>query len=75
MYSSRWEENLELKIRLPDDLLPLGHTHLTEGECKLYLLITLAVALTFCVLSAVIVLVACVRRCNAANRSTHQVTF
>ena len=70
-----WEENLELKIRMPPDLMggPLGgvavmsastsgKTPLTESECKIYLIITLSVALTFCVLSAVIVLVACFKR-------------
>lgn len=39
-----------------------GKTPLTESECKIYLIITLSVALTFCVLSAVIVLVACFKR-------------
>ena len=72
----KWEENLELKIRLPDDLLAAHHLSglrvsgqpslpLTESECKLYLIVTLSVALTFCVLSASIVLAACVKRFQA----------
>ena len=51
-----WEENLELKIRMPLDLMggPLGgvssgvsaaafggQTPLTESECKIYLIVTL----------------------------------
>ena len=63
----KWEENLELKIRLPQDLVQSSSSSssssaITESECKLYLIVTLSVAMTFCVLSGVIVLVACVRR-------------
>ena len=60
---------MELKIRMPPDLLPYDEvmeygqkTPLTESECKIYLIITLSVALTFCVLSATIVMVACFKR-------------
>ncbi|XP_059088481.1 uncharacterized protein LOC131884654 [Tigriopus californicus] len=80
--TKRWEENLELKIRLPHDLIHGGGNPaypesqsgilgvasasavipLTESECKLYLILTLSVALTFCVLSAGIVLIACIKR-------------
>ena len=35
---------------------------ITESECKIYLILTLSVALTFLVLSATIVLVACIKR-------------
>ena len=35
---------------------------LTESECKIYLIVTLSFALTFCVLSATIVMVACYKR-------------
>ena len=41
---------------------------LTESECKLYLIATLSVALTFCVLSATVVLVACAKRCQDVRR-------
>lgn len=46
---------------------------LSESECKVYLIITLSVALTFCVLSATIVIVACLKKyqdskINALNR-------
>lgn len=40
---------------------------LTESECKLYLIVTLSVALTFCVLSASIVMAACVKRFQAVK--------
>ena len=71
--TKHWEENLELKIRLPQDLtngesLSILTSPLTESECKLYLIVTLATALTFCVLSAVIVLIACVRRVQEVKR-------
>ena len=70
--TKNWEENLELKIRMPPDLLVNAQSNhpiydgrqrsLDESECKLYLIITLSVALTFCVLSACIVLVACFKK-------------
>ena len=69
--TQNWEENLELKIRMPPDLISGGgHARsglehpraLNESECKLYLIITLSVALTFCVLSAMIVVVACFKK-------------
>ena len=60
-----WEENLQLKIRMPSDLrmyddgIRDATITITESECKIYLILTLAVALTFLILSAIIVLVAC----------------
>lgn len=39
-----------------------GPRTLDESECKIYLIVTLSVALTFCVLSAAVVLVACIKR-------------
>lgn len=61
--TQNWEENLELKIRMPVDLSPDSDgIQISKDECKLYLIITLAVALTFCVLSAMIVLIACIKR-------------
>ena len=39
----------------------------SESECKLYLIVTLSVALTFCVLSASIVLAACIKRFQAVK--------
>merc|ERR1719412_1855350 len=50
--TKNWEENLELKIRMPPDLLSGQQHHsktnlelraLNESECKLYLIITLSV--------------------------------
>ena len=72
--TKNWEENLELKIRMPPDLLVsqtnsksmIENNHesrpLRESECKIYLIVTLSVALTFCVLSATIVVVACFKK-------------
>jgi len=57
-----WQENLELKVTLPTDSDQIVPAPLAEGECRLYLIVTLATALTFCVLSACIVLFACFRR-------------
>ena len=63
-----WEENLELKIQMPVDLLRPGldtenfKSLLTESECKIYLIVTLSVSLSFCVLSATIMMVACYKR-------------
>ena len=63
-----WEENLQLKIRMPSDLRMYDDgvrdaaITITESECKIYLILTLAVALTFLILSAIIVLVACIKR-------------
>ena len=56
-----WQEDMELKVTMPRDSPMVGAT-LGEGECRLYLIVTLATALTFCVLSACIVLFACWRR-------------
>ncbi len=83
----QWEENLELKIRLPQDLILDGRSgeapsptslyqglipgkNFTESECKLYLIVTLSVALVFSVLSAFIVLVACIRRFQEVGGKT-----
>ncbi|XP_040572825.1 uncharacterized protein [Lepeophtheirus salmonis] len=66
-----WEENVQLKIRMPEynsigdspqTTTSFNNIPITESECKIYLIVTLSVALTFCILSAIIVLVACVRR-------------
>jgi len=59
-----WETNVELKVSLPsdDDSVTSDVSSSREDECKLYLVLTLATALTFLVLSGLIVLVACVRR-------------
>ena len=55
-----WEENVELRITLPDDKKMTGSPD--PSECRLFLIVTLATALTFCVLSACIVVFACYRR-------------
>lgn len=72
--TTNWEENLELKIRMPPDLhskstntqqqqnQQQSQRILRESECKIYLIVTLSVALTFCVLSATIVIVACFKK-------------
>ena len=79
--TKNWEENLELKIRMPPDLL-VSQTNsksmtennhesrpLRESECKIYLIVTLSVALTFCVLSATIVVVACFKKYQVGIKS------
>lgn len=88
--TQNWKENLELKIRMPPDLLvnpyhtsglPTINSNgyegyegrrrpLHESECKLYLIITLSVALTFCVLSATIVSVACFKKYQETKAMT-----
>ena len=45
----------------------LGSRTMNESECKIYLIVTLSVALTFCVLSAAVVLVACVKRYQVSH--------
>ena len=55
-----WEENMELKVTLPDDRKVAASPD--SSECRLFLIVTLATALTFCVLSACIVVFACFRR-------------
>ena len=79
--TKNWEENLELKIRMPPDLLVsqtnsksmIENNHesrpLRESECKIYLIVTLSVALTFCVLSATIVVVACFKKYQVGIKS------
>ena len=57
-----------MKIRMPSDLRVYDDgvrdaaITITPSECKIYLILTLAVALTFLILSAIIVLVACIKR-------------
>ena len=59
---------MKLKIRMPSDLRMYDDgvrdaaITITPSECKIYLILTLAVALTFLILSAIIVLVACIKR-------------
>ena len=60
-----WEQNMELKVRLPDDRKL--STSPDPSECRLFLIVTLATALTFCVLSACIVMFACYRRWSEAR--------
>ena len=55
-----WEQNMELKVTLPDDRKVSASPD--PSECRLFLIVTLATALTFCVLSACIVMFACYRR-------------
>ena len=86
--TKNWEENLELKIRMPPDLLVsqtnsksmIENNHesrpLRESECKIYLIVTLSVALTFCVLSATIVVVACFKKYQVSIKSKEcQISF
>ena len=61
-----WEENMELRVTLPDDKKsgPVPD----PSECRLFLIVTLATALTFCLLSACIVVFACYRRFSETRR-------
>ena len=61
-----WEENMELRVTLPDDKKsgPVPD----PSECRLFLIVTLATALTFCLLSACIVVFACYRRFAETRR-------
>ena len=61
-----WEQNMELKVTLPDDRKL--STSPDPSECRLFLIVTLATALTFCVLSACIVMFACYRRWSEARK-------
>ena len=61
-----WEQNMELKVTLPDD--KKLSTSPDPSECRLFLIVTLATALTFCVLSACIVMFACYRRWSEARK-------
>lgn len=54
----KFEEKLKYHYYLDSGL----SRPIVESECKMYLIITLSVAMTFCILSAVVVIVACVRR-------------
>ena len=63
-----WEENMELKVTLPDDRKMTSSPD--PSECRLFLIVTLATALTFCLLSACIVLFACYRRYSESRRKT-----
>ena len=49
-------------LRMYDDGVRDAAITITESECKIYLILTLSVALTFLILSATIVLVACIKR-------------
>ena len=49
-------------LRMYDDSVRDAAITITPSECKIYLILTLAVALTFLILSAIIVLVACIKR-------------
>ena len=60
-----WEQNMELKVTLPDDRKLSSSPD--PSECRLFLIVTLATALTFCVLSACIVMFACYRRWTEAR--------
>ena len=61
-----WEQNMELKVTLPDDRKLSSSPD--PSECRLFLIVTLATALTFCVLSACIVMFACYRRWSEARK-------
>ena len=61
-----WEENLELRVTLPDDKKMTSSPD--PSECRLFLIVTLATALTFCLLSACIVVFACYRRYAETRR-------
>jgi len=63
-----WEENMELRVTLPDDRKVSASPD--ASECRLFLIVTLATALTFCVLSACIVLFACFRRWQEGQAKT-----
>ena len=60
-----WEENMELRVLLPDDKKSISPD---PSECRMFLIVTLATALTFCLLSACIVLFACYRRYAETSR-------
>ena len=62
-----WEENMELRVTLPDDRKMTGPVP-DPSECRLFLIVTLATALTFCLLSACIVVFACYRRFSETRR-------
>ena len=62
-----WEENMELRVTLPDDKKMSGPVP-DPSECRLFLIVTLATALTFCLLSACIVVFACYRRFAETRR-------
>ncbi len=60
-----WQENLEIRVvSLPTDLSAAATAVKGDSvsECRLYLIVTLATALTFCLLSAAIVVFACIRK-------------
>ena len=61
-----WEENMELRVTLPDDKKMASSPD--PSECRLFLIVTLATALTFCLLSACIVVFACYRRYAETRR-------
>ena len=61
-----WDEKMELRVTLPDDK-KLAQSP-DPSECRLFLIVTLATALTFCLLSACIVVFACYRRYTETRR-------
>ncbi|XP_023343337.1 uncharacterized protein LOC111712831 isoform X2 [Eurytemora carolleeae] len=67
-----WEENLEIKVTLPDSVSKDDSNPVVE--CRLYLILTLATALTFCLLSAAIVLVACYKRWRETKSNNKEVS-
>jgi hypothetical protein len=69
-----WRENLEIRVvSLPEQGAPLDSSSDSVSECRLYLIVTLATALTFCLLSAAIVVFACLRNVRAAQE--HNISF
>ena len=73
-----WQENLEIRVvSLPTD--PAAAATAVKGdsvsECRLYLIVTLATALTFCLLSAAIVVFACIRKKSAKTLEFLPVVF
>jgi len=59
--TEKWKENLELKVTASE--MPKQQVAVQDiSECQIYLIVTLSTALTFCVISATIVLYACIRR-------------
>ena len=63
------QEKLEIRVvSLPEDSETTTATDsgTSVSECRLYLIVTLATALTFCLLSGAIVVFACLRKENCA---------
>lgn len=64
-----WLEKLEIRVvaspPTDDTASAVEGSGPTIAECRLYLIVTLATALTFCLLSGAIVIFACLRSENA----------